>query len=77
MNADDARFCEGCGTAFEEKFEEKEVVPQVDGEIVSEGKSFSGDAYSGKHRRRRHTVALIPEMQTTMDQCFRFTNFHG
>ena len=47
MNADDAKFCEGCGTAFEEKIEEKEVVPQVDGEIVSEGKSFSGDAYSG------------------------------
>ncbi len=47
MNADDANFCEGCGTAFEEKIEEKEVVPQVDGEIVSEGKSFSGDAYSG------------------------------
>ena len=47
MNADDAKFCEGCGTAFEEKLEEKEVVPQVDGEIVSEGKSFSGDAYSG------------------------------
>jgi len=47
MNADDAKFCEGCGTAFEEKIEEKEVVPQVDGEIVSEGKNFSGDAYSG------------------------------
>lgn len=46
MNADDARFCEGCGTALEEK----EAVPQVEAEVVSEGNSCSGsntDAYSG------------------------------
>ena len=46
MNADDARFCEGCGTALEEK----EAVPQVEAEVVSEGNSYSGsntDTYSG------------------------------
>ncbi|MCR5208643.1 MAG: zinc-ribbon domain-containing protein [Lachnospiraceae bacterium] len=43
MNADDARFCEGCGTALEEK----EAVPQVEAEVVSEGNTGAGDAYSG------------------------------